>query len=113
MYRSIVSEIGGDAEELMLTLLLTSLFSLGGICAKTAQKSKINGATTKKATATLKSNQTKLRTQGSLAVLRGANTVSGLQSIFNAEAVTSFVFAIVVGAARNNVLVVVGAVNIR
>ena len=46
----------------------------------TAQTSISRGVTTKKATATRKSVQTKLRTHASLASLRGSSDVSGLRN---------------------------------
>ena len=117
MYRNIVSEIGGDTKESPLTILLSVALSLGGMRITTAHESKINGATTKKVTATLKSNHTKLRTHGSLTALIGDNTVSGLKSISSADAGISLAVVIVVvvvaAVSRNAVVLMVGPIDNR
>lgn len=97
------------------------LLSFGGILATTAHESKIKGATTKKATATLKSNHTKDRTHGSLAALIGGSTVSGRNSMSNTEAEGGVMMPLLSANAivddgaesKNAVLVPAGTVNSR
>ena len=93
MYLNTVSAMGGDDCDDTVVFVFSNLsmdslpfLLFGGILATTAHESKIKGATTKKATATLKSNHTKDLTHASLAALMGGSTVSGRKNMSNAEA---------------------------
>mmetsp|Transcript_32009 Transcript_32009/g.68184 ORF Transcript_32009/g.68184 Transcript_32009/m.68184 type:complete len:107 (+) Transcript_32009:459-779(+) len=78
MYLNTVSEMGGEdfvvsdsVDFAAFRLLMLPLLFGVGILATTAHVSKIKGATTKKATATLKSSHTRDRTHISLSGCRG------------------------------------------